>query len=116
MVHDFAKSPLFSFQTFFRPGSLYDTTYDGVDGIVRGLCEHNMQSYDTNIVSQVSKHLFADNPPFGIGSDLASLNLMRGREHGVPGKCPLLSNYSVRFGRFEMFRLNFGMLLMFSFN
>ena len=42
--------------------------------------------YNVSLTSQITKHLFAEEPPDGLGTDLISLNIQRAREHGLPGK------------------------------
>ena len=42
---------------------------------------------------QVTKHLFAEEPPHGLGTDLISLNIQRAREHGLPGKRARTARY-----------------------
>lgn len=45
-----------------------------------------MQQYDRFVTEEVTVHLFTDNPPHGLGTDLVSLNIQRGRDHGIPGR------------------------------
>ncbi|XP_013391277.1 uncharacterized protein LOC106159524 [Lingula anatina] len=85
---DFTKRPdgdMPLSKTFFRSDPVYDSKYDGVDGIMRGMCESSMQNFDRFVTKEVTEHLFSENPPDGPGTDLLSLNLQRGREHGIPG-------------------------------
>jgi len=58
----------------------------GSDMLLRGLVADNVQTRDRFLTDQITSHLFADNPPHGLGEDLASLNIQRGRDHGVPGQ------------------------------
>ncbi len=72
-------------QMFFRPKNLMDMASDGVDGFTRGLCETKAQTVDRYITKEVTTKLFAMMPPHGLGTDLVSLNIQRGRDHGIPG-------------------------------
>lgn len=63
---------------FFTPSALGGG--DGVDPLVRGLTSSTGQQVDENIVDDVRNLLFGQGGP---GSDLASLNIMRGRDHGI---------------------------------
>jgi len=51
-----------------------------------GLVGSSVSGHDRFITEQVTRHLFAERPPHGLGEDLASLNIQRGREHGIPGE------------------------------
>ena len=68
-----------------RPLPLYDSHRGGMDAVVRGLVEQPCQTYDQFFTKQISKSLFTEKPPFGVGMDLISLNIQRGRDHGLPG-------------------------------
>ncbi len=70
---------------FFRPKELYNPDNGGVDGFARGLCSQSIQTYDRFVTKQVTAHLFSEHPPEGVGTDLVSLNVQRGRDHGIPG-------------------------------
>ena len=74
------------FQAFRRPLPVYDTARGGVDSLVRGMCGFASQQYDNFITKQVTRSLFTENPPFGPGMDLMSLNIQRGRDHGLGSK------------------------------
>ena len=56
-----------------------------MDTLLRGLVGDSAQSRDQFITKQVTCHLFAKNPPEGVGMDLMALNIQRGRDHGIPG-------------------------------
>jgi peroxidase len=64
---------------FFTPDSIAS---DGVDTLLLGLASQQAQAVDPFIVSDVRNFLFG--PPGAGGFDLASLNLQRGRDHGLP--------------------------------
>jgi hypothetical protein len=54
----------------------------GLEGILRGLAAQKAQEIDTLVVDDVRNFLFG--PPGSGGFDLASLNIQRGRDHGLP--------------------------------
>jgi peroxidase len=64
---------------FFTPDSIAS---DGVDTLLLGLASQQAQAVDSFIVSDVRNFLFG--PPGAGGFDLASLNIQRGRDHGLP--------------------------------
>lgn len=64
---------------FFNPAEL---TTNGIDSLLRGLATQPAQEIDTQLVDEVRNFLFG--PPGSGGFDLASLNIQRGREHGLP--------------------------------
>ncbi len=64
---------------FFSPTEL---TENGIDSILRGAAAHTAQEIDTLVVDDVRNFLFG--PPGSGGFDLASLNIARGRDHGLP--------------------------------
>lgn len=66
---------------FFAPHIL--TLEGGIEPILRGLAFQRAQEIDTQVVDAVRNFLFG--PPGAGGFDLASLNLQRGRDHGLPG-------------------------------
>ncbi|XP_013401626.1 peroxidasin homolog isoform X2 [Lingula anatina] len=70
---------------FRRPVHIYDSYRGGVDSIITGMCDMPAQTYDRFFTKQVTRHLFAETPPFGLGMDLTALNIQRGRDHGIPG-------------------------------
>ena len=65
---------------FFTPETITDE--GGIDPILRGLAKQVAQRLDTLIVDDVRNFLFG--PPGSGGFDLASLNMQRGRDHGLP--------------------------------
>lgn len=65
---------------FFHPQALVD---HGIDPLLRGLAAQRPQQIDGHLVDEVRNFLFG--PPGAGGFDLASLNLERGRDHGLPG-------------------------------
>ena len=53
-----------------------------MEAILNGMMGQNAESYDVNVVSDVTESLFAN---VGLGSDLVARNIQRGRDHGLPG-------------------------------
>lgn len=70
-------------QTFNKPVHFYDTHSGGIDSLIRGLVEEPSQTFDTFFTKQITRSLFAQNPPHGPGLDLLSLNIQRARDHGL---------------------------------
>ncbi|GAU92790.1 hypothetical protein RvY_04828 [Ramazzottius varieornatus] len=76
------KSTVRMRDTFFKSSMLYE---DGaVDEFVRGLTKQLGKGIDNNVVSDLSQQLF-NSQPNTFGLDLVSLNIQRGRDHGLPG-------------------------------
>ncbi|KAK2184613.1 hypothetical protein NP493_258g05028 [Ridgeia piscesae] len=71
--------------TYRDPRTLYNKPEYGMDAMVAGLVGINAQTRDAFITKEVTNHLFAEEPPHGLGEDLMSLNIQRGRDHGLPG-------------------------------
>jgi hypothetical protein len=65
---------------FFTPAWIVS---DGIDPILRGLAGQRAQEVDPYVVDDVRNFLFG--APGSGGFDLASLNIQRGRDHGLPG-------------------------------
>ena len=65
---------------FFNPSEI---TNNGVDSLLFGLTTQTAQEVDTFLVDDVRNFLFG--PPGEGGFDLASLNIQRGRDHGLLG-------------------------------
>lgn len=64
---------------FFNPAALSAT---GIDPVLRGLAAQACQDLDVYVVDDVRNFLFG--LPGAGGFDLASLNIQRGRDHGLP--------------------------------
>ena len=84
------------FQIFFRPNKIMDMKTDGIDGYARGLCAMKSQTVDRYITKEVTSKLFSEHPPHGLGTDLVSLNIQRGRDHGVPGQSTCFSLFPLK--------------------
>ena len=76
---EIAAGPLPLRQSFFNPAPLKT---DGIDSVLKGLANSVSQEIDTHLVEDVRSFLFG--APGEGGFDLASLNIQRGRDHGLP--------------------------------
>lgn len=65
---------------FFNPDAVRQV---GIDPYLRGMAGQRAQEIDNQVVDAVRNFLFG--PPGAGGFDLASLNIQRGRDHGLPG-------------------------------
>ncbi len=65
--------------SFFNPNLV---KINGVDSLFSGLASQKAQEIDTKVVDDVRNFLFGQ--PGSGGLDLASLNIQRGRDHGIP--------------------------------
>lgn len=66
--------------------AFFDISYileKGIDYLMRGLITQPARAVDEFLNSILTNHLFASNPG-ETGFDLAALNIMRGRDHGIP--------------------------------
>ncbi|XP_023931566.1 peroxidasin-like, partial [Lingula anatina] len=84
VYHNIIKDHEFS-SVFRRPALVYKYEEGGIDSIVSGMLDQECENTDRFMTKQVTLHMFAENPPHGIGTDLAMLNNQRGRDHGIPG-------------------------------
>lgn len=75
----FAGGHLNLFESFFNPDVI--TEAGSLDAIVRGLIWQESNDLDTQVVEDVRSMLFGS-PDHG-GLDLLSLNIQRGRDHGI---------------------------------
>jgi len=66
-------------EAFFAPDELID---NGIESLLRGLAAQEAQEIDTLVVDDVRNFLFGQ--PGSGGFDLVSLNIQRGRDHGLP--------------------------------
>lgn len=65
---------------FFNPS---EVEQNGIDAVLHGLALQEAQEIDNMLVDGVRNFLFG--PPGAGGLDLSSLNIQRGRDHGLPG-------------------------------
>lgn len=73
-----AEGNLELLNAFFNPSELEE---NGIDSLLRGVTVNLAQELDNEVVDDVRNFLFG--PPGAGGFDLASLNIQRGREHGL---------------------------------
>jgi hypothetical protein len=76
--------------SFFNPAEI---VAHGIEPLLRGLAHQRAQRVDTRIVDPVRNFLFG--PPGSGGFDLGSLNIQRGRDHGLPGYNQLRVDYGL---------------------
>jgi peroxidase len=76
---------------FFSPSEISD---NGIDSMLRGLAGQTCQEIDNKVVDDVRNFLFG--PPGAGGFDLASLNIQRGRDHGLPGYNRVRRDFGLR--------------------
>ncbi|TWT93475.1 peroxidase [Botrimarina colliarenosi] len=67
--------------SFFNPQLIMDDPQT-VDNALMGLMKQTANELDTKLIDGVRNFLFA--PTGGMGTDLAALNIQRGRDHGLP--------------------------------
>ena len=65
---------------YFNPTAIEAT--GGIDPFVKGMAEQTQQSFDAHVIDDVRNFLFGR--PGAGGLDLASININRGRERGLP--------------------------------
>ena len=75
---------------FFDPGLVENY---GIDTLLRGLASQACQELDGQLVDGVRNFLFG--PPGAGGFDLASLNIQRGRDHGLPSYNQVRENFGL---------------------
>ena len=73
---------------------MYEEPHKGMDMMMLGMIGDSTQTRDQFITKQVSRHLFSERPPHDLGEDLMSLNMQRGRDHGIPGHILYFSTHS----------------------
>lgn len=79
-LHETAGGHLLLRDAFFAPERIIDE--GGIDPLLRGLAYQVQQNVDVFVVDGVRNFLFG--PPGAGGLDLPSLNIQRGRDHGLP--------------------------------
>jgi hypothetical protein len=75
-----AKGNLPLHRAFFAPNLIIDE--GGIEPLLRGLSSQVHEDVDVFIIDDVRNMLFG--PPGSDGLDLATLNIQRGRDHGLP--------------------------------
>jgi hypothetical protein len=66
---------------------------DGLNPFLRGMAEQTQQQMDSKVVDDVRNFLFG--PPGAGGFDLVSINIMRGRERGLPNYNTIRQAYNL---------------------
>lgn len=73
--------------SYFRANDLYDREEGGLESILRGMLKDPLMKVDTWFSSELTQHLFetknSKSQPFHF--DLVSININRGRDHGISG-------------------------------
>ena len=87
------QGPLNLVDAFFNPDQFVES--QGTDPIVRGWITENVQRADSNINFVLRTQLFEREEEGIVGMDLASLNIQRGRDHGLP-PLPVWSSFCNR--------------------
>jgi peroxidase len=72
------RAPVTLAEAFFNPQLLAET---GIDPLLKYLATTNAEEIDTKVVDSLRNFLFG--PPGAGGLDLVSLNIQRGRDHGL---------------------------------
>ncbi|KAL7568559.1 hypothetical protein ACA910_002671 [Epithemia clementina (nom. ined.)] len=85
--------PIPLMDSFFSPSKIQQNPVI-VDQIIHGFCVKPAQSIDTKIIDDVRNFLF-EGVPSVTGLDLVSLNIQRGRDHGLPTYNNVRSAYSL---------------------
>ncbi|KAL0278790.1 UNVERIFIED_CONTAM: hypothetical protein PYX00_000497 [Menopon gallinae] len=68
-------------EELFDPGRIH--RFGAVDELILGMCFQEAQRRDEHLTEELTNHLF-ETPSFPAGLDLASINIQRGRDHGLP--------------------------------
>ncbi|XP_076230763.1 peroxidase isoform X2 [Calliopsis andreniformis] len=76
------NSTLLLAQYFFKPNVI--ETDEIFDGLLRGMATQTSQKMDTSIISDITSKLYAADRN-SLGLDAISLDIQRGRDHGLPG-------------------------------
>ncbi|MGK0188206.1 MAG: peroxidase [Verrucomicrobiales bacterium] len=76
---------------FFNPTEIAN---NGIDSILRGLASQVAQEIDNEVIDAVRNFLFG--PPGSGGFDLASLNIQRGRDHGLASFNDVRESYGLK--------------------
>ena len=76
---------------FFNPTQVADM---GLDPFLKGMAAQVQQEFDSRVVDDVRNFLFG--PPGAGGFDLASININRGRERGLPDYNTIRGNFGLQ--------------------
>ena len=86
--------PLYLVDAFFKPQALSDN--GGTDTFLRGLLSQQSRRIDEFVTNTLTNRLFER--PGEAGTDLASLNIQRGRDHGLPSYQTFRNFCTAKFG------------------
>ncbi|HRD81339.1 MAG TPA: peroxidase family protein [Saprospiraceae bacterium] len=75
------EGPVALRDAFFNPFAIV-TTPGGLDPFFKGMAVQTMQQFDAKVIDDVRNFLFG--PPGAGGLDLVAINILRGRERGLP--------------------------------
>ena len=87
-------TPLPLVQAFFNPGAFFIN--GGTDTFLRGLLSQQSRRIDEFVTRTLTNRLFER--PGEAGTDLASLNIQRGRDHGLPSYRMFRNFCAAKFG------------------
>lgn len=79
-------------EAFFAPSLL--TEEGGIAPVLRGMAAQSCQDVDTSVIDDVRNFLFGE--PGSGGFDLVSINIQRGRDHGLPSYNEVRRGYRLR--------------------
>ena len=78
--HTMAMGNMKLMEAFFHPEAIRET--ESIDPFLKGMCHQVEQAFDCKMIDDLRNALFG--PPGAGGMDLAAINMMRGRERGLP--------------------------------
>ncbi|CAH3188433.1 unnamed protein product, partial [Porites lobata] len=85
-IAGFDKPNRLETRDFFNPDRFYQAGDNAYGGILLGLIRFFAQNVDRRFVRAVRERLIIEGePPNGIVGDLTAINMIRGRDHGLPG-------------------------------
>jgi len=87
-----ASGPLSLRDAFFDGGPPI-LLAEGIEPLLRGVAAQRAQEMDVHVIDDVRNFLFG--PPGAGGLDLVSLNLQRGRDHGLPDFATVRADYGL---------------------
>lgn len=87
-------------EAFFNPGAVLET--GSIDPFFKGMAVQVQQSLDSRVIDDIRNFLFG--PPGSGGLDLASININRGRERGLPDFNSIRAAFGLpRYSLFQQF-------------
>ncbi|VDO18474.1 unnamed protein product [Heligmosomoides polygyrus] len=79
-----ATRPMDLAMNFEYADVVYDERHGGIEALLLGMVDSSAMLADRHITEALRNYLFAERGVPQSGLDLASINIMRGRDHGVP--------------------------------